>query len=83
MLIWTPADGRRGTATNETDPHTDGFAETASAEATGETPCGPTRADVFMVKQRESSNDAHKSEDDAWCAVDRPAENKVRVKIPS
>ena len=49
MLIWTPADGRRGTPDFETDALSDGFAESASSETPDTTPCGPTCADVFMV----------------------------------
>ena len=82
MLIWTPADGRRGTPDFETDALSGGFAESPRSETPDETPCGPTCADVFMVAHGEADKPAHKAEDDAWCAVDRPARNGDRVKIP-
>ena len=83
MLIWTPADGRRGTPDFETDALSDGFAESASSETPDTTPCGPTCADVFMVTHGAADKPARKAEDDVWCAVDRPAETRDRVKCRS
>ncbi|MFP6759443.1 MAG: hypothetical protein VCC99_14695 [Alphaproteobacteria bacterium] len=41
MLIWTPADGRRGTPDFETDALSGGFAESPRSETPDETPLRP------------------------------------------
>lgn len=83
MLIWTPADGRRGTPPPAIDPATDAFAESASPDTPPTTPCGPTCADVFFVSHGEASSRTLEAEDDAWCAVDRETKTRDRIKVPT
>jgi hypothetical protein len=81
LLIWTPADGRRGSAPTETDPITDAFTESASANGRPPARYGPICDDVFLVRQKEPqkgpTKDLVKAGDDAWCTADRPTRTRV------
>jgi len=81
LLIWTPADGRRGSAPAETDPITDAFTESASTNGRPPARYGPICSDVFLVRQEgpqeATKKETAKAEDDAWHTADRPTRTRV------